>query len=325
MTLHDEATPSFSAKDIRAEAAKWIERQDRRDWNERDQVLLDAWLAQSSAHFLAYHRMASVWNRADRLAALRRPQTPSRTLATPNRKPFRAAAAVATVLAIGSAAYIFNTPGTRTFSTPVGGHEIVTLRDGSSIELNTDTVVRTRLANGRREAVLERGEAYFQIAHDRAHPFHVGVGSRQITVLGTKFSVRREPDAVRVALFEGSIRFAGKPDEASDGKSAFLAPGDVLVASANMLTVSHKPTLALIKTLSWRKGYLAFDHTALGDVAHEFNRYNRERIVISDPAAARMTMSGRMPTNDISEFIRIAKSVFDLHVRKNGNDIVISR
>lgn len=325
MTLRDEGTSATSAREIKAEAAKWIERRDRRDWNERDQDLLDAWLARSNAHFLAYHRMESLWVRADRLAALRKPQPPSRVRAIPERKLFRNAAVAAAMLALGSAAYFLVTPGTHTFATPVGGHEIVRLSDGTSIELNTDTVLRTRLANGRREAVLERGEAYFQVAHDTAHPFHVGVGSRQITVLGTKFTVRREPDAVRVALFEGSIRFAGKADETDDGKSALLAPGDVLVATAHALSVTHKPASALTKTLSWRSGYLAFDHTALGDVAREFNRYNREKIVIVDPLAAQLTMSGRMPTNDIAEFIRIAKSVFELHVRRDGNDIFISR
>ncbi len=104
-----------------------------------------------------------------------------------------------------------------------------------------------------------------------------------------------------------------------------MAPGDTVVATASVLTVTHKSALMLTKTLSWRKGYLVFDHTALADVAHEFNRYNHEQIVIYDAGAGRMTMSGRMPTNDIPEFVRIAKSVFDLHVRKDGNDIVISR
>ena len=52
--------------------------------------------------------------------------------------------------------------------TPIGGHEIITFKDGSSIELNTDTVVRTNIGSDHRIASIERGEAFFKIRMMRA-------------------------------------------------------------------------------------------------------------------------------------------------------------
>src|SRR6185437_13052298 len=64
---------SRSAIDIKKEAGEWLERRDRAGFNEADQRELDAWLAASPAHLLAYHRVAQAWKEAERLIALRRP------------------------------------------------------------------------------------------------------------------------------------------------------------------------------------------------------------------------------------------------------------
>src|SRR5580692_10662110 len=65
-------TITQSAELIEARAADWLMRQrDCDGWNAGDQAALDAWLAQSPAHLIAYARLNSAWAYADRLAALR--------------------------------------------------------------------------------------------------------------------------------------------------------------------------------------------------------------------------------------------------------------
>jgi len=233
-----------------------------------------------------------------------------------------------TVLAVGGGSLLLSRAQERTFVTPIGGHTIVTLSDGTSIELNTDTVVRATMNGAQRSAVLEKGEAYFRVKHDPAHPFKVAVGSRQITVLGTKFTVRKDRDAVRVALIEGRVQFATTSAAQTPGaapQSTVLKPGDVLLATATSLIVTHETKPDLANALGWRRGVLVFDHTSLADVAREYNRYNAQQIVIADSVTARLSMSGTMPTNDIAEFTSIARTVFGLRVRNKGGDVVISR
>ena len=75
------------------------------------------------------------------------------------------------------------------FSTEVGGHETVTFSDGTRIELNTNTVLRARMTTAQRTVWLDKGEAYFQVKHDPAHPLTVIAGHR-VTDLGTEFLVR---------------------------------------------------------------------------------------------------------------------------------------
>jgi len=317
---------TLNARDVKTLAADWRDRQDREDWSAEDQSALDAWLKQSSAHMVAYLRVDAAWSRADRLTALRG-STPRRDAApaTRNRRPifFRIAAAVVVLGIAGYAATNFLTPHPKyqTYATQVGGSETIRLPDGSRIELNTNTVLRTELSGGHRFVALEKGEAYFDIVHDAQRPLIVQVGKQRIVDLGTQFSVHRDEGRLEIKLVEGRAQFESE----NGAKLALLTPGDVLVKRGAALTVTRKTERVLSDELSWRRGMLTFLHTPLSEVARELNRYNREKIVIADASVARLTMNGAIPATSISAFTNTARDVFGLKVETRGTNIVISR
>jgi len=318
----------MTARGIQERAVEWIvQRQTDEDWNEADQAALDAWLAETPEHLLAYWRAEDGWNRTELLGALRpfRPNAarqPDRTRTIWMRRA--AVAAVFVILGGVAASYFAQTPQSaeRTYSTVVGEHKTLALADGSQIEMNTNTVLRANLSGGKRQVVLERGEAYFQIKHDAAHPFTVYASGHRIVDLGTKFLVKTAPNRVEVALVEGRARVDSNGDSEH---SALLKPGDVAVATATSISVIKKTQPTLAKELAWRQGNLVFDNTALADVAAEFNRYNRQKIVISDPKVARLTIVGTFPANDVEAIINTAHEVFGLHAKQENGRIVISR
>jgi len=327
MTVDEDFVPA-GAKAIKTRAAAWLERRDRADWSDADQAELDAWLAESTENYLFYHRVASAWARSQRLVVLRppRPQSLKENTQSKLRPLLVTAVAMSAALAVLAVAgtLLFPSSARHSFVTPIGGHEIVTLKDGSSIELNTDTVVRTDIGSDHRIAFIEKGEAFFNIAHDAGHPFTVTANSNKITVLGTKFSVRDEPDRVEVKLVDGKVWFTSDNGKTA-ARSALMTPGDVLVATATSLSVAKRTPAALANDLGWRRGLLVFHHSTLADAASEYNRYNIQKIVVADAAAARLTVSGSLPANDTREFLTIAKKFFGLHVQKYGDEIVISR
>ena len=317
-----EAGHKHDASDIEASAADWLQRRNFWNWSKADQAALDAWLAQSMAHQLAYWRLEAAWDRTERLEALRTAEEPA-----PQRKswslPLKIAAALAVTAAIGAgAAHYIMQPRDRVFTTAVGGREVVSFADGTKIELNTDTVLRARMTTDSRTIWLEKGEAYFQVKYDSKHPFVVFAGDHRITDLGTKFLVRRDPGRLEVALMEGRVRF-GAAD--ASPKSALLVPGDVVTATASTMFVTHRSQGSLARQLGWEHGMLVFDNMTLADAANEFNRYNRQQLVIADPGAARLTIVGTFHTTDVKAFIDVAQDVFRLRVENNGNQIVISR
>ncbi|HEY5238685.1 MAG TPA: FecR domain-containing protein [Rhizomicrobium sp.] len=313
------------AKSVREAAAQWIARRDSANWSEADRQDFDAWLASSHAHAVAYLRAEEAWRRSDKLVALRGSDDPSEGASEARRfRPFIArgmiAAVLLSVLAAGAFGY-FGQSNMKLYATPVGGRQTVTLADGSQITLNTDTALRVDLSGSRREVYLDKGEAYFRVTHDAAHPFLVMAGTRRITDLGTAFSVRRDDERLEVAVVEGKVAFDSGTSQAH---SMALLPGDIAVATKTRVTVTKNSAQAVATSLSWRRGLLIFDNTALGDAAKEFNRYSDEKLVVAD-TAARLPVVGTFDANDSEAFARVARQVFGLLVKKRGDQIVISR
>lgn len=323
-----EGPEKARARQIKSRAASWLEQREREDWSQTDQAMLDAWLAESSTHVVAYLRLEATWDRAARLAALR--TSTVETVEGASRWNLRSlfasvAAALIVAISIGVAGGLYLLrPVEKVYSTALGGHQTVRLADGSKIELNTNTTLRTVMSARRRMVWLDRGEAFFQISHDMGHPFIVMVGDHRVTVLGTKFLVRRDTSHLEVAVMEGRVRF-----DPSDGQpspqSALLESGDVVVAPASAALIVRKTARELTEELGWRRGVLVFDNTTLADAAAEFNRYNREQLIVADPSAQRMKIDGTFHANDVAAFTRLAQTVLGLHVEDRGDQAVISR
>jgi transmembrane sensor len=318
---------SGSAESVEERAAAWIvARRDRNGWNEEKQGELDAWLTMSPTHMVAYLRLDAAWHRADWLSVLRRP-IPDDGAETPLRRNFsffsKIAAACVAVIAVGVGAYVMHSlPREQTYATPLGGHKTVILADGSQVELNTDTVLRTMMSGGQRTAWLDRGEAFFQIAHEPNRQFVVMAGARRVTVLGTKFLVRRETDRLEVAVVEGRVRF-----DAANGRqsrTALLAQGDVAIATPSNMILPKTTMRALTEELGWRRGVLVFDNTTLADAVNEFNRYNNMKLLIADAGTARLTIGGTFQANNVEAFTRVIQEALEIHKKRLGDVMVIS-
>jgi len=316
-----------NAKDANARAAAWLEQRDGGNWSDEDQAALDAWLAEASAHRAAYWRLKAAWSHAARLAALQNPAHDTAPASAARRALPLIGIAAGLAMALGLGITVTNyatAPRDRFYSTAVGGREKISFADGSRIELNTDTVLRARMTTAERTVWLDKGEALFHIRHDAARPFVVMAGEHRVTDLGTEFLVRRDPGHLEVALLEGRARFgAAEPHRKSP--SALLLPGDVATATAGTMFITRQSTQELTSQLGWQHGVIVFKYTTLGDAATEFNRYNREKLVIADPKAAKLTIVGTFHTDDVAAFAATAKSLFKLHVENDGDEIVISR
>lgn len=324
----EESRAQSRSEAIETRAADWmLARRMAESWSDADQSALDAWLAESPAHLLAYWRLEETWSRAHRLKAL---QSPTGTPSVPSKRLFKryvigfAASGGISIIAIAMALGQYFIPSTKTYVTPVGGHLTLALTDGSKIDLNTDTVLSISEGRDGRVATLSKGEAYFQIKHDAVHPFVLSVSDHRVTDLGTAFLVRDDNAHVRVALMEGRARFesanAAAPIQATD-----LAPGDVVTATTDSFSVSKTTAEELKSNLGWRRGVLTFFHTPLAEAANEFNRYNRKKLVVADADAARLRVDGTFLANNVELFGGVAHVVFGLHVQNLGNEVIISR
>ena len=311
---------------IRARAAEWVIQGGREDWSESNRVELEAWLGESPAHMVAYLRAGAAWSRADRLGALRAlpPKEDGHSRLRISRFFGKAIAALAILIISGAgiAFYLFG-PHQTIYSTALGAHRSITLADGSQIELDTDTSIKATVTPHEKRISLDRGEAYFQVKHDASRPFIVLAGDHRLIDLGTKFLVRREANDLQVTVLEGRVRLeavSGNPQH-----TATLIAGDMAIATANGIWTQRESASQLTNELSWRHGMLIFDNTTLADAVTEFNRYNREKLVVVGANAERMTIDGRFRTDDVVSFARAVRVLLGLRTEGQGDEMVISR
>ena len=316
---------------IEARAAEWIAERDGEAWSHQRERELDAWLEESVAHRVAYLRLDSAWQRADRLRALRSAESAARPIdmAPSVRIPPRARrlqawgfAAVVGIAVFGSAILLNGDlrPSGRpqVFSTPIGARESVSLEDGSKLTLNTLTQLRARINGKERVVWLDDGEAYFDIAHDTARPFVIIAGNRRVTVVGTKFSLRREGDRLKVDVVEGRVQV-----QAGTSSPTLLSRGETAIGEGTNVLVSRRTERQSLAATSWLEGRLVFDQMTIAEAATQFNRYNRKKLIVADAAAANVRIGGTFEAGNVEGFARLMQVGFGLVVESHDDQIVM--
>ncbi|WBY08191.1 FecR domain-containing protein [Sphingomonas sp. 7/4-4] len=323
------------ARSARDRAADWIIAREQGSWSDHDQQALDAWLEESDLNKAAFWRLEHSWREADRVAALgsglaAAPRGRASAWRLRPRTWAALTALAASVAAIVGVSFHEARPSrqaavaTASFATEVGGHRSLGLSDGSRVELNTDTRVRTAIGGDRRAVWLDKGEAFFEVSHRDGLPFIVHAGSREITVLGTKFSVRRFGGKVTVWVREGRVRVENV-EHASAARSAVVTAGGVALSDGAATLVTSASPERVEQALSWREGMLSFDQERLGDIALEFNRYNRKKIVIGDAEAANIRIGGAFPASEPDAFARLLRDAYALEIEETQSAIKIQK
>lgn len=319
--VHEFEETVGDARDI---AAGWFARQRSGEMTADDRATLRAWLEEDPAHRIAYLSVRRSWGGAAQLRA--DPQVleirERWTRQQPRRAFGRMAATIAAVAIMGGGGLVGWRAATgphplkdEAFRTAVGRQETVKLPDGSEVTLNTDTVLRTRSDKDRRLVYLERGQAYFKVAHDKRHPFVVTAAGRTVTALGTAFDVRVDNGAFTVTLVEGKVRVeepvpprrAGKgPQQAVDFEATEMTAGSRLVATAR--DPWRVTSANVVVDTSWTRNILIFDDQPLVAVVAELNRYSEKKIVIADPKIEQTPISGTFRPGDVDSFVRTVQA-----------------
>lgn len=328
-----------SCEAVETVAAQWLARQDAGNWTAADQAALDHWLEESTAHTVAYVRLEAAWARADRYKVLGAgipagvvPEPEAFALSPifcaprPSRPRFGVArwrtlaASIVGLMVIAVTGYLWPS-STPDYKTPVGGTASVPVADGSQVILNTNSAMRVSLSKTERLIRLDRGEAYFEVAKDPARPFVVSAGDKRVVAVGTRFSVRRIDDDIRVAVTEGKVRIE---ETGAREATSLLTAGGVANTSRGSILVQHEAPADVEASLSWRSGYLTFHEDTLRDAVAEFNRYNARKIVIEDAAVGDIRLSGKFRTDEYEAFVRLLEGGFPIHAQRLDQKVVLT-
>lgn len=207
----------------------------------------------------------------------------------------------------------------QTVRTPYGTTAEVTLADGTEIILNAGGILTfpATFTGGERRVTL-RGEAYFKVAGDSAHPFIVDAGNMETRVTGTEFNVRAygAADAV-VALVEGSV------DVSTSSDKKHLSPGEGALITANgMLRIENIDADAV---RAWTSGEFYFDNEEMLVIAREIGRWYGINVVFNNMRHAHTKVffsASRYET--LADIVAIINSFDNVKMQLEKDKIVVN-
>lgn len=224
--------------------------------------------------------------------------------------------------------------------TRVGEQKTVELADGTVVTLNTATQLVVDYTDEARRILLERGEAYFDVAEDARRPFTAELGVRSVTALGTEFSILKHPDQYRVAVLEGTVSLHELTDPAvgtappvsADGRAVVLpAPEQRLLeqgwvaefdVSRNQLSAFQPDSMERYQ--GWRGGLLRFYREPLFEVVKELNRYTRRKILIEDAGIMNLNVYAAVSVKELESALIALEKLLPIEVTRHYDRIVIT-
>ena len=176
----------------------------------------------------------------------------------------------------------------------------VTLPDGTIINLNTcSRLTYPESFSGKSREVFLDGEAYFDVAHDKRHPFIVRAGELKIRVLGTKFNVNASTlvPQITATLIEGSI-------EAVTGKKNILMkPNQQLKYDTSSGRVSLTELTNASREIRWTQNVWVLSDTPLLDICQRLEQQFNIKIIIMNDELIGKSFTGEFYTNESLESI----------------------
>jgi transmembrane sensor len=200
------------------------------------------WLKTDTEHAQAYDEAEELWEqlgalRVDQdLVHLKRSDLREQVGRFPWMRKMRTGATAAVVLLAAGSAYTYiqkNQAVVGSYASETGHRKQLTLDDGTVVVLNIDSEIATSYTRGQRDVVLIKGEADFQVAHNKERPFVVRSGGGSATALGTRFQVRRDSLQSLVTLLEGSVLV-----KTSRGQQILIPNESALLSKSGAITVA---------------------------------------------------------------------------------------
>lgn len=182
-----------------------------------------------------------------------------------------------------------------TIQTPNGGKYKITLPDGSKVWLNSASTIQYPASfDGIERKVILKGEAYFEIAHNKDVPFRVVSNNQIVEVLGTHFNINsyEGEDYTKTTLLEGSVRVILNSSKEKSSNTKLLKPGEQSLTSKSKSNIQVE-NADTEKAIAWKNGYFKFKNTPINEIMREIERWYDVELVYE----------GKIPTDEFTGFI----------------------
>lgn len=316
------------------DAAHWFARMQSGEATGEDRRAFEAWRAADPENDRQYRNLDHFWE-----ATLAVPEQRLRGMMEEAPKPApqprlsrrQFGLGLAAACSLVAVTYVVGTTGV--FNQPLNVMELVTskgerrqvaLPDGSTLDMNTDTLAVVSFYKEQRRIDLQRGEIFLDVRSDAKRPFVVDADIGQVTVTGTRFNVRRDADTVGVSVESGSVLVHS--GSWWNRRERALTAGQRVVAHADqpLGDVSDADVSAIV---AWQRGRVIFNDEPLAHVINEMNRYLARPAHLEATHLGQYHISGVFSVDDPEAMISALPAIAPVQLRRlpSGQVRVLAR
>lgn len=206
--------------------------------------------------------------------------------------------------------------GYNSIETPRGGQYQLNLPDGTKIWINSASSLKypASFASLKERRVELSGEAYFEVAKDKTHPFIVKSGRQEIQVLGTHFDVNAYPDEqlIKTTLLEGSVKL---------NKQVVLKPGEQSSMTGEKFTVK---AVNVNDAVDWKNGEFVFTNESLTSILKKVSRWYDVEIKYVHTPVNMPTFTGSVSRSEnISGVLKMLEETSNVRFSIEGKQVSV--
>jgi len=340
-------------KAIEIAAAQWLTRFDSEQMSDSEYDHFQEWLDQDERHLKAFREASEFWSETNTMSQFfkdeyRLPKI-KKTGISPTRPAWLTVAALmvmAIFVTLWSSGYMQPAANKivgeklQYYETAIGDYKEIKLDDGSTVKLNTNSLVEVTYTPQERIIHLHRGEAYFEVEKAPDRPFYVRAGNKVIQAVGTAFKVyvknsgSVELDYVEVLVTEGVVKIAPDvvPLQETTAPSkqrhevqeqVIVSAGQQIEFGATMSEVEVATPDEIKQIDDWRTGMLLFRGESLEYVLDELSRYSTTRFVFADDDLRTIQVGGYFNAKDIDALLLSLEHNFSINATRTSKDVVL--
>lgn len=211
----------------------------------------------------------------------------------------------------GNASPLFNT-----IETPRGGQYQINLPDGSRIWLNAaSSLLYPVVFTGNERKVELTGEAYFEIAENKARPFRVISNKQVVEVLGTHFNINSYPEegSVKTTLLEGSVKIH------SGNNTTLLKPGQQAQVDHSI----HVTEADIQESIAWKNGKTQFSNADIKTIMRMLSRWYDVEVEYQGEMIGTGFGGSVSRSKNISEILKLLELTGDVHFKIEGRRVIV--
>lgn len=250
----------------------------------------------------------------------------NRRFGYPARSWVMAASLAGLLLLAGGGWFVWNSQPEE-IHTNYGERRIVTLPDGSRVQLNGNSTLRyTNNWEDQNREVWLTGEAFFVVTKRHSPTgrlkFVTHTPDLDISVLGTRFNVNTHRGNTAVTLLEGRVQLS-KPD-APSGRIIEMKPGQFAATQPNIEQVEIRTEKPQLHT-AWVSNQFIFEDTPLREIARQLQDTYGLDVVFEDNELANRRFTGNLSSQSVETLLTTLSLTFQLTVQRTGNTVSLRR